>query len=113
MSVVQNRKAVKAENVHGGNGYILRDVLLQDNQLNGICTFAACITLEPGCEIAPHVHAEDTEMYFLIEGNALYNDNGEETEVHVGDVMFCEKGDSHAIKNHTDSPAKFVALIQK
>lgn len=65
MSVVQNRKAVKAENVHGGNGYILRDVLLQDNQLNGICTFAACITLEPGCEIVRMFTRKTLKCIFL------------------------------------------------
>ncbi len=113
MSITRNREVVKAEHINGGNGYILRDILLSENQLNGICTYAACITLDPGCEIGPHAHSEDSEMYFLIEGSAIYTDNGEDFEVHAGDVMFCEKGGSHAIKNASDAPVKFVAIIQK
>ena len=113
MSIIRNREVVKAEHIHGGNGYILRDMLLSDDQLNGVCTYVSCITLDPGCEIGPHTHADDSEMYFLIEGTAVYIDNGEEAEVHAGDVMFCKKGDSHAIKNATDAPVKFVAVIQQ
>lgn len=113
MSVIKNRSVEKVEEVHGGNGYILRDKLLNDNQLQGICTFASCITLDPGCEIGVHTHANDTEMYFMIKGEAIYNDNGTEKVVQEGDVMFCEKGQTHAIKNASDSPVSFVALIQK
>lgn len=113
MSVVKSREVAKVEHVQGGEGYILRDLLLQESQLNGTCTYVSCITLDPGCEIGNHVHADDSEMYFMIEGKGLYNDNGEELEVCTGDVMFCDKGEEHAIKNNTDKPLKFVALIQK
>ena len=113
MSIIRDREVVKAEHINGGNGYILRDMLLSEKQLNGICTYVSCITLDPGCEIGNHTHSEDSEMYFLIEGSAMYTDNGEDCEVHAGDVMFCEKGDSHAIKNASDAPVRFVAVIQK
>lgn len=113
MSVIRNRKVVKADQVQGGEGYILRDMLLDESQLHGECTYLSCITLEPGCSIGLHAHANDSEIYFMLEGEANYNDNGTKTAVQAGDVLYCPKGSTHSIANNTKAPVKFIALIQK
>ena len=44
-------------------------------------------------------------------GRAIYNDDGTEYEVGAGDVMICEDGHGHAIRNVTEEDCEFTALI--
>lgn len=111
--IIRNRDVTKAENIHGGKGFILRDHLIQGELLHGKCTYCACITLDPECEIGLHQHVNDSELYYLIEGDAIYNDNGVEVEVHAGDALFCKPGERHAIRNETNKPVVFVAMMQE
>lgn len=112
MSLSRNREVAKAEHVQGGEGYILRDLLLSGDQLHGKLTYASTITLEPGCSIGVHQHTGDSEMYFIYEGSGLYTDNAESYPVSAGDVLFCRDGETHGLANDSDAPLKFVAIMQ-
>jgi quercetin dioxygenase-like cupin family protein len=112
MSLLRNRTIEKAEHVQDGKGYMLKDVLLTDDHLNGKLTFTSSITLDPGCSIGTHTHIGDNEMYFIYEGAGLYTDNDETYPVQAGDVVFCEEGETHSIENDSDAPLKFIAVIQ-
>ena len=112
MSVSRNREIAKVAHVQGGEGHILRDLLLSDDQLHGELTYASAITLEPGCSIGTHQHIGDSEMYFIYEGAGLYVDNAETYSVSAGDVVFCRDGETHGLTNDSDTPLKFVAVIQ-
>ena len=112
MSLARNREVAKAEHVQGGDGYILRDLLLQEDQLHGELTYTSSITLDPGCSIGVHQHTGDTELYFIYEGEGLYTDNDETYPVHAGDAVFCADGETHGIANTGDTPLRFVAVIQ-
>lgn len=112
MSLSRNREVAKAEHVQGGEGYILRDLLLQGDQLHGKLTYASTITLDPGCSIGVHTHTGDSEMYFIYEGDGLYTDNDEAYPVQAGDMLFCKDGETHGIKNDGDAPLRFVAIMQ-
>lgn len=112
MSLSRNREVAKAEQVQGGEGYILRDLLLQGDQLHGKLTYASTITLEPGCSIGVHTHTGDSEMYFIYEGAGTYTDNDEAYAVCAGDVLFCKDGETHGIANDSETPLRFVAIMQ-
>lgn len=112
MSLSRNREVAKAENVQGGDGYILRDLLLQGEQLHGQLTYTSSITLESGCSIGVHQHTGDSEMYFIYEGTGIYTDNDETYPVQAGDVLFCADGETHGLANDNDEPLKFVAIMQ-
>ena len=49
MPVFNNRTPQYAEQVEGGIGRMQRDRLLEGDQLGGICSYVAQISLEPGC----------------------------------------------------------------
>lgn len=112
MSLSRNREVVKAENVQGGEGYILRDLLLQGEQLHGKLTYASTITLEPGCSIGTHTHTGDSEMYFIYEGTGTYVDNDDSYPVQADDVLFCRDGETHGLMNDGSDPLRFVAVMQ-
>jgi quercetin dioxygenase-like cupin family protein len=112
MSLTRNREVAKVEHAQGGKGYILRDLLLQGEQLHGKLTYASTITLDPGCEIGVHTHTGDSEMYFIYEGEGVYTDNAETYPVQPGDMLFCKDGESHGLENTGTNPLRFVAIMQ-
>ena len=60
-----------------------------------------------------HVHEGDAELYYILEGTGLYDDNGEMKTVTPGTVTFTPSGSGHSIKNVGEGMLKFVALIIK
>ena len=99
MTKKSERQPIKAENVAGGAGYILKEELIKGEQLGAYCKMFNEVTLKPGCEIGYHEHHGETETYYLTKGAGIYNDNGKEYPVEVGDVTFCADGNGHGIKN--------------
>ena len=113
MTKKAERQPIKAENVAGGAGYILKEELINGEQLGAHCKMFNEVTLKPGCEIGYHEHHGETETYYLTKGAGIYNDNGKEYPVEVGDVTFCADGNGHGIKNAGEEDLVFVALILK
>ena len=103
----------REEHMAGGNGHVIIKELLDAEQLNGKCGLYAQVTLEPGCSLGYHEHHGETETYYLTKGAGIYNDNGKEYPVEVGDVTFCAEGNGHGIKNAGEEDLVFVALILK
>ena len=69
------------------------------------------ITVEPGHSIGFHDHQNETEFFYIIRGEGLFNDNGTPVTVKAGDVCATGGGASHSMENVSDSPLEFVALI--
>lgn len=113
MTKKSERQPIKADNVAGGAGYILKEELIKGEQLGAYCKMFNEVTLKPGCEIGYHEHHGETETYYLTKGVGIYNDNGKEYPVEVGDVTFCADGNGHGIKNAGKEDLVFVALILK
>ena len=56
-------------------------------------------------------HTSNGEAYFILEGGATMTEDGETRILGVGDAEFCADGHTHSIKNHTDKPMRFLAVI--
>lgn len=69
------------------------------------------VTLNPGCEVGWHIHHGDGETYYILKGEADYNDNGTVVKVVPGDVTFVDDGEGHSIKNNGTEPVELIALI--
>lgn len=68
-------------------------------------------TLKKDCGVGYHVHEGDGEVYYILEGEAEYNDNGNVVTVKAGDVTITKAGEGHEIINRKDEPCVFLALI--
>ena len=99
------------EHMRDGNGTVEITNFAAPAELNDKGRLFANITLKPGCSIGYHVHEKDSELFYLIKGEALYNDNGTEYTVSAGDVMICPAGTGHAIANNGSEDVEFCALI--
>ena len=113
MTKHSEREIIRAEHVNGGAGHLLKEALILPEQMGEHCSMFSRVTLEAGCALGYHEHHGETETYYILSGNGIYNDNGTDVEVEAGDVTFCEDGCGHGLRNCGDDDLSFVALILK
>ena len=99
------------EHMRGGNGTVELTSFATPDELNSKGRLFANITLKPGCSIGYHVHEADSELFYLMKGEVVYNDNGVECTLSAGDVMICPVGTGHAIANNSQETAEICAVI--
>ena len=70
------------------------------------------IVLEKDCGVGFHMHEGDGEIYFILSGEAEYEDTDHSiTTIYPGDVTFTFDGEGHGITNVKDEPCRLIALI--
>ena len=104
-------KKVFNEKMRGGNGTVEITNFASPEELNNKGRLFANITLKPGCSIGYHVHEKDSELFYVMKGEALYNDNGVESVVSAGDVMLCPAGTGHSVANNGQEDVELCAVI--
>lgn len=97
--------------IAGGNGIIRIKDLATKDEMYGHARMFSHITVRPGCSIGYHGHEHETEFYYILKGEAVFNDNGEEVVLHAGDVSATGYGQKHGLENRTDSDVELIALI--
>jgi len=103
-------KTIKPQ-MRGGSGQALVTEMLNIGEYTGNARLFATITLEPGSSIGEHVHENEEEVFYIIEGTALYNDNGEDVTLNTGDSCICLAGQRHSIANVAESGTLIIAAI--
>lgn len=104
-------KKVYNEKMRGGNGTVEITNFATPEELNNKGRLFAKITLKPGCGIGFHMHENESELFYVMKGEALYNDNGTECSVSTGDVMLCPAGTGHAVSNNGEEDVELCAVI--
>jgi quercetin dioxygenase-like cupin family protein len=104
-------KKVFNEKMRGGNGTVEITNFASPEELNNKGRLFANITLKPGCSIGFHTHENESELFYLMKGEALYNDNGTEYTVTAGDVMICPAGTGHGVANNGTEDVELCAVI--
>ena len=99
------------ENMRGGNGTVELTSFATPEELNNKGRLFGNITLNPGCGIGYHVHENESELFYIMKGNVLYNDNGVTCSLSAGDVMICSAGTGHAVTNDGEETAEICAVI--
>ena len=67
--------------------------------------------LEKGCSVGRHDHVAETEVYYVIEGEGIINDNGTIRPFRKGDCSVCGGGDFHSVSNENEQTLKIIAVI--
>lgn len=102
------RKEVRVQN---GKGMAKMKSLATREELYEHGRLFAHVTLDPGCSIGYHNHVNETEWYYMIKGEGVFNDNGTEVIMHAGDIGATGYGEYHGMENRSDEPLEFIALI--
>ncbi len=97
--------------VQNGKGLIHIKDLTDKEGLYGHGRMFAHITVDPGCSIGYHAHEHETEFYYILKGEAVFNDDGKEVLVHAGDICATGYGQHHGLENKTQEPVELMALI--
>ncbi len=86
-------------NMRGGDGQVTIREILDKGEYKGESRLVAEIVLEPGCSIGGHVHENEEEIFYIMEGTATYDDNGKTEILNKGDSCVCLAGQKHSIAN--------------
>ena len=108
MIIAAGKQEVKVnQQMRGGTG----EARLASYAPTPHCRLISEITLEQGCSIGDHIHEHEAEVFYIISGEGIYNDNGTEHIVRPGDVAYCMSGESHSIRNEQAATLKLLAVI--
>ncbi len=112
--MIKRRGELPKQSVHklkDGQGTVELQHLFEAENFHGKGRLYALCTIAPGDSIGCHQHQGEQEAYFILEGESLYRENGQEHHLKAGDFALCEDGDSHSIANTGEADLKFIALI--
>lgn len=78
---------------------------------NAVKLGGVLIVLKPRAEGVYHYHERTEAVYVIVSGNPSIVNEGTETEVKPGDVIFMPAGEKHVAVNRTDRPASFFEFF--
>ncbi|MEM5795246.1 MAG: cupin domain-containing protein [Bacillota bacterium] len=107
--IFKESELIKEQRIGAWEGY--KTKLLQDEMLQEKCKLFAKISVKPGHSVPLHKHIDDFEAYYILNGKAKANDNGVESFLEAGDVLFTKSGECHSIENIGNNDLEFIALI--
>ncbi|MBR2363749.1 MAG: cupin domain-containing protein [Lentisphaeria bacterium] len=101
--------------VRGGNGDAVFAHIWQSGkaELNENMRLYSVITLKKGDSIGFHVHENEDELYFILSGKGLYDDNGAKCELFPGDSTITRSGEGHSIEAAGPEDLVLLAVIVK
>ena len=67
--------------------------------------------LEPGSSIGLHRHELNSEVMYILSGQATYVYEGQEEVVMPGEVHYCPQGKEHTLKNKGTEDLTFFAVV--
>ena len=69
------------------------------------------LTLIPGASIGYHVHENETELFYFLEGNGRVQDDDRFYDISAGDAMATPSGHGHSVENTGDTNLVILAAI--
>lgn len=98
-------------NLKGGTGTVTIENLLMPDEMYGAGRLCGITIIPPHASIGRHTHTGEFEIYYILQGMAKVDDNGNEEILEAGDMICCKDGDYHAIRNIGETDLKYVAVI--
>lgn len=95
----------------GGKGTLTNYTFLDKDNAAGTGRQFVKSVLSPGSSIGYHAHNGEFEVYYILSGKALVNDNGTESILTAGDSILTPHGSSHSIENIGDTNLEYISLI--
>ena len=108
----KNEQKVEYKCIRNGNGEAeLHLILNGEEELYGKGRLFNHMILAPGRSIGEHTHTGDNEIFYVLKGSGMYNDNGNKVRIYPGDTLICNDGEMNGVVNDGDEPLEFIALI--
>ena len=97
------------EQMRGGKEYVQLTAL--SKELPGNARLFSRLTLIPGASIGYHVHENETELFYFIEGSGRVQDDDNFYDVKAGDSMATFSGHGHSVENTGNCDLVLLAAI--
>ena len=68
------------------------------------------VTIPPRTRQRLHFHREQTEVFYIVEGEAVISINERDYQARPGDAFICSPGDRHSLWNRSDNAFKVVVF---
>ena len=101
----------RIESPKGGSGTMDKKEILDSGELFGKGKTLSELFIHPFCAMGFHMHQGDNEIYYILEGGGIYNDNGQKKNVKAGDVCVVKDGQGHSLENTGETDLRAIALI--
>lgn len=72
--------------------------------------FLAEHVIPPGYFVPPHMHADDEELFFILEGRLTLLDGGQEMVIGPGETARFPRGVAHGFRNDDAGAVRFLVL---
>ena len=83
-----------------------------DRELGDKCGLYARVTIPAGSVLGYHEHHGNGESYFVLAGEAVYDDNGASRTIRPGDSTWTPSGFGHGVNNSAGrEDFVFMALV--
>lgn len=112
--MVINPNSMRTEritNMRNGKGEVDILHLIEKQSLFGKARLFAKLSVKPGSSIGLHKHENEFEIFYVLSGKGLFNDNGNIIPVQAGDICFTAPGETHSIENTTQQDLELLATI--
>ena len=68
------------------------------------------VTVPPATRQRLHLHRQQTEVFYVLEGHALIEIAGEEYDAQPGDAFICSPGETHSLWNQNGQDFRLVVF---
>ena len=99
--------------IRNGVGEILMVNKFGPDETNNKCNMVAELHVAPGQCTGFHAHNDDVELFYLLEGELVFVEDGSETVLKPGDCTSTTRGSKHQIINRSEDMAKVLAVVIK
>lgn len=101
----------KVSNRFGGKGEIELYPVLNEEDLMGKGEVMLRMVLPPGSSIGYHQHLGNFEVYYIISGEGIFQDQEEERPIRAGEAGFIRPGQFHGLMNTGSGEMVVVAVV--
>ncbi|MGC8768662.1 cupin domain-containing protein [Calditerrivibrio sp.] len=99
------------EKPRDGRGTLINLAYEKACGIQGTIKMFSVVTLNSDSMVGYHQHVDDMEIYLMLDGTAVVNDNGTVDLLKSGDMLVTNFGEWHSIENKSADPITFMAII--
>ena len=96
--------------IHEGEGLCKHATVFEGSEFATNVRFLNYTVVPVGGSFGVHTHGADNELYIVLEGKGIYEENGEKVAVCTGDIMVNAPFASHRIINDGESDLRLLVL---
>lgn len=98
-------------NMRGGKGTITIEHWFKPDDFGAKVRLCCRMIIPPGASLGTHIHENEDEVYIVLSGKGLIEENGEWVPIAAGDSILTGHNGSHGVDNNSDEPLIIVAII--